>query len=228
MHKASKEKLIPAFYRYRVPVAFACVLSGLVTAQVDPFARVSTFTLVVGFLIALLGALLRLWASSYTWPNITASSPTAQQGLVTAGPYAFVRNPLYLGAIFLVLGLNVALGSLLAAITMLIPTVVTHYWQARYEESFLASEFGEEYAKYQQNVPLLIPRPWRVYKDRFGDFDIVQGVKMDIGPLSGFLILCIMIVLLSNRATLGPLWLTIILIGSVLLSLILVPLVRRL
>jgi len=227
MNAASKNRVQRAFYKYRVPLAFAYVLFGLVAARLDPLAKVAVSNLVAGFVLALGGILLRIWASAYVWPNIAAPSPQAREGMVTAGPYALVRNPIYLGGLLLVSGLTVGLGSPLAALTMLPPTLLTHYWQARYEESFLLSSYGKQFEDYRRSVPLLIPSPGKVCQERHGELDLVQGIKHDIGPVSGFLLFCILVALRMNYGSLSSFWMTTTLIGSLLVSVSLVRLVQR-
>lgn len=228
MFNDSKNIFKVILYNHRVLVANVFILMGLITAFLDPFARIHSYNLIIGFIIAFSGILLRIWASSYVWSNIDSVSPQANTGLITGGPYAYVRNPIYLGAILLVSGLNIGLASPLAVVTMLIPTIATHYWQAKFEESYLSSTFSESYLRYKQHVPLLIPRPWRVYEDKQGNSNLLQGIKSDIGPLSGFLIFCVIIAIYLNHAALGPLWLALILGVSVFLSLIVVFCVKKL
>jgi protein-S-isoprenylcysteine O-methyltransferase Ste14 len=78
--------------------------------------------------------------------------------LVTTGPYAWVRHPLYFFSMLLlwfnpVMTLNSCLFNLLAT---------GYFWAgSRVEERRLAHYFGEEYETYRQKVPGLVPLPWR-------------------------------------------------------------------
>jgi protein-S-isoprenylcysteine O-methyltransferase Ste14 len=77
--------------------------------------------------------------------------------LVTGGPYAFVRHPMYLGIILYHVGATLVLQSpLLLALTAL---VIVPYTAIRiaYEERPLREAFGEGYASYQRSVPALLP-----------------------------------------------------------------------
>ena len=77
--------------------------------------------------------------------------------LVTAGPYAFVRHPMYLGIVLYHVGATLVLQSpLLLALTAL---VIVPYTALRisYEERPLRAVFGEHYAAYQRTVPPLLP-----------------------------------------------------------------------
>jgi protein-S-isoprenylcysteine O-methyltransferase Ste14 len=77
--------------------------------------------------------------------------------LVTGGPYAFVRHPMYLGIVLYHLGATLVLQSpLLLALTAL---VIVPYTALRiaYEERPLVATFGDRYASYQRDVPPLLP-----------------------------------------------------------------------
>ena len=77
--------------------------------------------------------------------------------LVTGGPYAIVRHPMYLGIVLYHVGATLVLQSpLLLALTAL---VIAPYTAIRiaYEERALREAFGERYAVYQAHVPALLP-----------------------------------------------------------------------
>lgn len=77
--------------------------------------------------------------------------------LVTGGPYAFVRHPMYLGIVIYHLGATLVLQSpLLLALTALVIVPFTAL-RIAYEERPLREAFGEEYAAYQRDVPPLLP-----------------------------------------------------------------------
>ena len=84
--------------------------------------------------------------------------------LVTAGPYAYVRNPLYVGNFITAAGFAFAftgknslaarlglLGLSLGTMAAVYATIIPH------EEQFLRSEFGAEFDRYCERVPPLVP-----------------------------------------------------------------------
>ncbi len=128
--------------RVRVPLGFVVAAVFLV------FARPSWTTLAWSLLLVLPGLWLRGYAAGYVKKNAE---------LTRTGPYAYTRNPLYLGSMLLAAGFAVAAGRwwlvvLLVAmfLAIYVPTILS-------EESFLRAEFAgfEEYAK---RVPRLLPR----------------------------------------------------------------------
>jgi protein-S-isoprenylcysteine O-methyltransferase Ste14 len=76
--------------------------------------------------------------------------------LITAGPYAFTRNPVYLGHLIFLLGLALTLRSLFAAILGAVTAVVFHR-RILNDEKRLAGVFGQEYFAYQSRVKRWIP-----------------------------------------------------------------------
>jgi protein-S-isoprenylcysteine O-methyltransferase Ste14 len=131
-----------------VPLGFLCAALFVL------FAKPRPATLVVGSLISLVGVLLRAWASGHIRKN---------DALAVSGPYAYTRNPLYLGSFILGLGFTVGagrwwLGLLFAALFLGIYLPVM-----RVESATLAQLFGGDYDAYAGAVPMFFPRatPYR-------------------------------------------------------------------
>jgi len=134
--------------RWRVPLGF------LVAGFFILLARPRPVTLVIGGAVAVCGLLVRAWASGHIRKN---------DALAVAGPYAYSRNPLYLGTFILGLGFSIAaaggwllfgvLGGMFAALFLGIYLPVM-----RVEALTLAELFGEDYKRYAAMVPLLFPR----------------------------------------------------------------------
>jgi protein-S-isoprenylcysteine O-methyltransferase Ste14 len=128
--------------RVRVPLGFVTAALFLV------FAR-STWALLGWSLVLVLpGLWLRGYAAGYVKKNAE---------LTRTGPYAYTRNPLYLGSMLIAFGFAVAagrwsLGLLLVGLFLLIyvPTILS-------EETFLRGEFVD-FAEYARRVPRLLPR----------------------------------------------------------------------
>lgn len=77
--------------------------------------------------------------------------------LITTGPYAFTRNPLYLSATILFLGWSLVLMSTyLLIVTVLF--LLFFRFAAKWEEEELTERFGEGYLSYKAKVPLFFPR----------------------------------------------------------------------
>ncbi len=78
--------------------------------------------------------------------------------LVTAGPFAYCRNPLYVGNFLVVIAFALMSGQLIALPIMLLLWLLTHRPTVACEEEILREKFGEEFDEYCDRVPRWIPR----------------------------------------------------------------------
>ena len=131
-----------AVAKLRVPFGFVMV------AAFVWFSAPTLTSLAAGMPISIAGLALRAWAAGHLEKNLT---------LAESGPYAHVRNPLYLGTLTVAAGFAVAarrweLGVLLSAVFFFVYLPVVEL-----EEQHLRSLFPD-YADYARRVPKLIPR----------------------------------------------------------------------
>jgi protein-S-isoprenylcysteine O-methyltransferase Ste14 len=95
------------------------------------------------------GMAIRIWAAGHVVKRRT---------LFKSGPYAYVRNPLYLGTLVGTAGIIILIqnwwlmGAFLAGFAVIYGSTI------RSEEDFLLDQFGEEFLDYKKTVPALIPR----------------------------------------------------------------------
>ena len=102
---------------------------------------------VIGLALGMVGVGLMVWATA-TAGNVLLADPTQ---LVTEGPYAISRHPMYLGWTLLYLGLMVVLGS--AWLLMLLPILaIWIHWESGREEQRMTERFGNRYIEYQSSV----------------------------------------------------------------------------
>ena len=149
--------------RFRVPLGF---LFGIVFLI---FARPSMLTLAIGGAVALLGILIRAWASGHIRKNKT---------LAVSGPYAFTRNPLYLGSFILGVGFTIASGVWWLALLFIALFLGIYLPVMRVEAKELTGIFGAEYQEYAGKVPLLFPRftPFTASETKF-DMDLYMRYR---------------------------------------------------
>lgn len=117
-------------------------------------ARPSPGLLGAGLAVAVAGLGLRAWAAGVIDKDAV---------LTTGGPYAFTRNPLYLGSFLLGLGACVAGGRWSFLALFLAFFLLVYGPTMKREEALLEELFGEHYRSYAARVPLLAPRlvPYR-------------------------------------------------------------------
>lgn len=112
---------------------------------------------VAGAALVLPGAVLALWARLRLgrWFTGTLGVKVGHE-LVSDGPYAITRHPMYTGMLTMVFGAALVWNSVLTlvlAVLLVVPFAV----QARYEEPLLEAHFGEAYREYRRRVPRLLP-----------------------------------------------------------------------
>jgi protein-S-isoprenylcysteine O-methyltransferase Ste14 len=113
------------------------------------FARPHLNWLLCGAGIAILGLLLRGYAAGHLRKH---------KQLATSGPYAFTRNPLYLGSVFLAAGFSVASHSWISALLLAAYLAIFYPVVIRREQSELKTLYGAAFAEYASQVPAFWPR----------------------------------------------------------------------
>lgn len=141
--------------RIRIPLGFIFAAVFLV------FARPTVLTLVVGSSIAIIGLAIRAWASGHIRKAST---------LAVSGPYAYTRNPLYLGSFLMGVGFTIASGVWWLALIFAVLFLGIYFPVMRVEMEDMRRIFGDEFDEYERNVPLFIPR-FSVWKNTGGKFD---------------------------------------------------------
>jgi protein-S-isoprenylcysteine O-methyltransferase Ste14 len=111
-----------------------------------------------GFVAALIGLAIAAWASVHLeryWSDKVVIQ--SDHRLVSRGPYACMRHPIYFGALLAIVGTAMVVGgwrALLAFLLMLINYTI----KARKEDQILADRFDQEFLDYQNRAGLLLPR----------------------------------------------------------------------
>jgi len=127
--------------RIRVPSGF--VLTAVYLWLAQPSAQ----SLTLGALSIIVGLVIRGLASGHLNKN---------EQLATTGPYAYTRNPLYLGSLIMAVGFAIAARSLWVALILIAMFVAIYLPVIRAEESYLTQRFPE-FADYARRVPRFVP-----------------------------------------------------------------------
>ena len=133
--------------RKRVPLGF------LLGAVYLLLARPTPRSLLIGLPIAFAGILVRAWAAGHIMKN---------DRLATSGPYAFTRNPLYVGSFLIAVGFALVAHWLAVAAVVVFFLMIYAPTIAR-ERANIENRFPAAYEQYASNVPAFLPRltPWR-------------------------------------------------------------------
>lgn len=140
--------------RIRVPLGFALAVLYFW------LARPTWRFLALGAVLIVPGLLIRALASGHVRKN---------EALATCGPYAYTRNPLYLGSLLMGVGFAVAARSWWVGIALVVMFVAIYVPVIRDEEAFLRQRFPE-FEEYARRVPRMLPRivPARADEDGGG------------------------------------------------------------
>jgi protein-S-isoprenylcysteine O-methyltransferase Ste14 len=163
------------------------------------FENASAASLVIGFAIALVGELIRLWGVSWAGSETRTTGGVGGSFLVISGPFAHVRNPLYVGNILLYFGIGIMSMSLFPylQIVALLFFFFQYYVIVKEEEGYLIKTFGQDYNKYLKNVPGFF---WRftAYKDDSipqPAFILSKGIKSETRTLQAFGLVALLIII---------------------------------
>lgn len=142
----------PAWWR-NVPIPDGFVTAILLGLLLQAFAPQSVFALSwIGYLMGgpiIAAGLLLSWRSVLAARAVDVEDPDA---LVTTGPYAYSRNPMYLAWTLLALGLGLVLNTLWIPLLEVGALLYTATYVVPLEEKQLAHKFGGSYARYSQDV----------------------------------------------------------------------------
>jgi protein-S-isoprenylcysteine O-methyltransferase Ste14 len=124
------------------------------------FARPTTLSLAVGFVVAVGGEILRFWGVSYAGSETRTTATVGGTQLVTSGPYAHVRNPLYVGNILMYMGIGIMSNALMPYLQAIAFVYFVFQYAAiiSLEEGYLSRKFtawGDYAPKVNRFVPKL-------------------------------------------------------------------------
>ncbi|MBW1729998.1 MAG: hypothetical protein JRH08_15885 [Deltaproteobacteria bacterium] len=153
-------------------------------------ARPNPYSVGVGAVLVAIGEAMRIWASGHLQRNVE---------ITTSGPYAYLRDPLYFGRLFLLVGLCVmGWGYDLILLLIGLGIFFFQYMPRKYRKEMARLErlFGEEYKRYAAATRSLIPRlkPYPYARHRTWRFNLFWKVNREQYLLCGIIILCAVII----------------------------------
>ena len=120
------------------------------------FSAATIAVLILGIILAFVGAFLRTWASAYLDPSIVKAGAMHGNNVMADGPYRHLRNPLYLGTFIHTFALALLMPPS-GAIFCILAIAFIQLRLINAEESFLTAKLGEPYLAYCAKVPRLFP-----------------------------------------------------------------------
>lgn len=154
-------------------------------------------TFLTGIAISVVGELIRVWAVAHAGSATRTTSGAGGEELVMTGPYAFIRNPLYLGNFFMASGLCIAAWAWMPWMLLLLIVlfVIQYALIINLEEEYLRNNFGDIYRTYVQNVPRILPKlmPYNSGQERFPSLQ--KALHSERSTLTSFISVSLLIFL---------------------------------
>jgi protein-S-isoprenylcysteine O-methyltransferase Ste14 len=179
-------------YRSYTPLPFLLVM--LI------FAHPTPYTLIVGLLFVLTGEGIRLWGVSFVGSETRTTGAVGGTNLITAGPFAYVRNPLYLGNMLLYFGIGVMSNALFP--WLVVATVVLfsiqYYLIVTLEEEYLTKTFSSAFQDYSRRVRRFVPilRRYNTPGNPRVECDIQRALRSERRTLQGLFLISLALVVL--------------------------------
>jgi protein-S-isoprenylcysteine O-methyltransferase Ste14 len=179
-------------YRSYTPIPFLLLMFFYENANV--------WSLITGFLITVAGEMIRLWGVSYAGSETRTTGDVGGSRLIISGPFAYVRNPLYVGNILMYTGIGIMSFALFPYLQIagLIFFSLQYYVIVKEEETYLYSTFGSDYKEYTKNVNRFLPgfTPYRKPSAAQPEYNLKKGLRSERRSLQAFGFVTLTIVLL--------------------------------
>jgi protein-S-isoprenylcysteine O-methyltransferase Ste14 len=122
--------------------------------------RAGTTATTAGYALLFAGMLFAGWARLFLGGNWSSNVTLKQDHtLVRSGPYRIVRHPIYTGLLMALLGTAIALGELRCFLGVLLAAIAWKF-KSMSEETLMVEQFGDQYARYREEVKGLVPYLW--------------------------------------------------------------------
>lgn len=187
------KKLGNILFKYRsytpLPFVFLMIL----------FMNPTPVTMVAGFLILLIGESIRVWSVSYAGSETRTTTGVGGSNLVTQGPYAIIRNPLYWGNIMMYAGIGIMSNALFPFLLIIALVYFTfqYYLIIFNEEGYLRITYKENFDTYCSHVYRFFPFPKTLpvaIKSKL-IFDLKEGLKSEKRSIQAAVIISIIVLL---------------------------------
>ncbi len=175
------ELQVPLHKYRKLRMYFAYLFIGVLAI----FARSSDQGFRIGIPVILLGEAIRIWASGYI---------QKAKELTTTGPYAYVRNPLYVGNFLIGLGFCLIIWHPIVVALYSIGFFAVYWVTVRGEEQRLTWTFKENYQDYMKHVPRFIPKIAPYHKRSNDPFELKRTLAHG-EPITIFALITLLLVL---------------------------------
>ena len=146
-----------------IAIAIGLTLALNMPAIAPTFDIQTKFTtfFALGIVLIWAGILFRFW-SIQTLGNLFSTKLVIQERheLIAKGPYKYLRNPSYSGALITFVGIGLGVGNWLSVAALLLMGMIGYAWRIGVEDKMLSAAFGQAYQEYKKRTWALVPFVW--------------------------------------------------------------------
>ena len=187
-------KLASTLFKYRSYTPIPFLVSMLI------FQEATLVSLITGFAVVVAGELIRFWGVSWAGSETRTTNEVGGSNLVISGPFAYVRNPLYIGNILIYLGLGIMSFALFPYLQIgaLLYFVFQYHFIVKEEENYLHKTYGSFYNEFVKNVPRFLPRllPYKNLEILQPAFKAKEGLRSERRTLQALILISALIITL--------------------------------
>lgn len=142
------KKMMPPTYFYIL------IVLSILLHFIFPIKQIISYPYtLIGILMIILGSVLNICAWQLFMKNKTTQNPFKNPNkFVRKGIYRITRNPMYLGMTFILLGISIILGSLIAFLSPILFFIIMQKLFIPLEEKNMKEKFGKKYSEYKKQV----------------------------------------------------------------------------
>lgn len=129
-------------------------------------------------LVGIAGFFIRVWGSGYLGASIVHAQEIHSEALITSGPYAYMRNPLYFGIMLMIVGFLPVLTPY-GFVFIITTSWALIYLLIRNEETAMISAHGRAYLEHRSMTHAIIPKLRKISSNR-EKFNFKEGLKSEI------------------------------------------------
>ncbi len=159
----------------------------------------TAWSAILGTLLVVAGELFRIYSVAFIGSISRTRKGSLGGALITSGPFAYMRNPLYVGNFFILFGFAVLSASFGLILFSVLLFAFQYYWIVQYEEGLLVAKFGQAYVDYQMQVPAWLPKKWPVLAEIEWPVSYSAALKSERRTLTTILSLFIVLMFLGSR-----------------------------
>ncbi len=163
------------------------------------FQHATIISMIIGFAVALFGEFWRLWGVCYAGSETRTTNGVGATFLVVTGPYAHVRNPLYIGNMMMYLGIGIMSMSLFPYLQII--ALLFFFWQYSViiseEENFLKGKYEKNFENFLNSVPKLIPKITKYENPGLAQppFELKKGLRSERRTFQAFGIIILIVII---------------------------------